>query len=145
MPYQRILVPIDGSDTSNKALAAAIRFATEHGSKLRLVHKVDELAYVSGFEYSGDVLGMTRSAAQKILEDGQALVKAAGVEAETRVIEFPGQRLGETIAAEARECQADLIIVGTHGHRGLSRVLLGSGAEQIIRLAPVPVLVVRGD
>ena len=54
-----------------------------------------------------------------------------------------GARLGETVADAARNWKADLIIVGTHGRRGLGRVLLGIGAEQIIRQAPVHVLVVR--
>jgi nucleotide-binding universal stress UspA family protein len=54
-------------------------------------------------------------------------------------------RLGEAVAREAQQWDADLIAVGTHGRRGLGRVLLGSGAEQIIRVAPVPVLVIRGE
>ena len=49
------------------------------------------------------------------------------------------------VLAEARSWQADLIVVGTHGRRGIGRVLMGSGAEQVIRIAPVPVLVIRGD
>jgi hypothetical protein len=59
--------------------------------------------------------------------------------------DFPAQRLGQTIATEAAQWGADLIVVGTHGRRGFERMLLGSGAEQILRLAPVPVLVVRGS
>ena len=51
--------------------------------------------------------------------------------------------MGETVANAARLWNADLIVVGTHGRRGVGRMLLGSGAEQIVRLAPVPVLVVR--
>ena len=54
-----------------------------------------------------------------------------------------GQRLGETAADAAKRWNADLLVVGTHGRRGIGRMLLGSGAEQIIRLAPVPTLVVR--
>jgi nucleotide-binding universal stress UspA family protein len=53
--------------------------------------------------------------------------------------------LGESVADEAADWGADLVVLGTHGRRGLGRVLLGSGAEQVIRLCPVPVLVVRGD
>ena len=52
-------------------------------------------------------------------------------------------RLGEAVVQEADQYSADLIVVGTHGRRGLGRVLLGSGAEQVIRLSPIPVLVIR--
>jgi nucleotide-binding universal stress UspA family protein len=65
------------------------------------------------------------------------------VPADTRLVESRGPRLGDAVAAEAREWEADLVVVATHGRRGLGRVLLGSGAEQVIRQAPVPVLVVR--
>jgi nucleotide-binding universal stress UspA family protein len=53
--------------------------------------------------------------------------------------------LPEVVADEARRWQADLIVVGTHGRRGVGRMLLGSGAEQVIRMAPVPVLVIRSE
>jgi len=66
------------------------------------------------------------------------------VDSDSLLAEIPGIRLGETVAIQAREWKADLIVVGTHGRKGLGRVLLGSGAEQVIRTAPVPVLVVRG-
>ena len=52
---------------------------------------------------------------------------------------------GEAVAEESTVWDADLVVVGTHGRRGLSRVLLGSGAESVLRLATVPVLVIRGD
>ena len=72
-----------------------------------------------------------------------AVAGSAGVPADTRLVEASGARLGETVASEARAWEADLVVVGTHGRRGLGRVLLGSGAEQVIRQAPVPVLAVR--
>ena len=64
---------------------------------------------------------------------------------ETRLLEHNARRLGESIAHCAQEWQADLIVVGTHGRRGMGRLLLGSGAEQIIRLATAPVLVIRAS
>lgn len=143
--YKRILVPIDGSETSTKALVAALQMARDNGGRVRLIHSVDELAYVTGFEYSGDLIKIARDYAAKILDDGLAMARSAGVEADTKLIDFPGQRLGQTVTAEASEWNADLIVVGTHGRRGLGRVLLGSGAEQIIRMSPVPVLVIRGE
>jgi nucleotide-binding universal stress UspA family protein len=54
-----------------------------------------------------------------------------------------GRRLGEAIADEAGTWNADLVVIGSHGRRGLQRLLIGSGAEQVLRLSPVPVLLVR--
>ena len=143
--FKRILVPVDGSDTSKKALAVALEMARDSNGRVRLFHAVDELAYVTGFEYSGDVIKIAQQAASKVLEEAAGIAKAAGVQNDTRLVEFPGQRLGDTVAEEARNWEADLIVVGTHGRRGLGRVILGSGAEQIIRVAPIPVLTIRGE
>jgi nucleotide-binding universal stress UspA family protein len=145
--YQRILIPTDGSATSAKALAAAIDLAKRFGARLLLVHAIDELAYRSGYQdfggYSADLPALMRESGAKILAEGVAGAKAAGVEADCELFDKFGERLGETVANAARAWKADLIVVGSHGRRGLGRVLLGSGAEQIIREAPVPVLVLR--
>jgi nucleotide-binding universal stress UspA family protein len=141
--YKRILVPIDGSDTSNRALVAALQLARENGGRVRLLHTIDDLAFVSAFEYPGQVLVAARKGGAKALEDALAIANASGVPADTRLSEVTGQRLGEVVADEARSWQADLVVIGTHGRRGVSRMLLGSGAEQVLRLSPVPVLAVR--
>ena len=130
--FKRILVPVDGSATSNKALTAALQLARDSGGRVRVTHSLDELAYLSGFEYSGEVLKIARESAAKVLDDAQ-------------LVDQPGQRLGQTVSEAALAWEADLIVVGTHGRRGIGRVLMGSGAEQVIRIAPVPVLVIRGD
>ena len=143
--YKRILVAVDGSPTATKALVAALQLAREQFGRVRLVHAVDELAYVTGFEYGGDLVKIVRACAALVLEAAAAVAASAGVEAETSLAENTGQRLGDLIADEARGWGADLIVVGTHGRRGIGRALLGSGAEQIIRQAPVPVLVIRGE
>lgn len=143
--YRRILVPVDGSATSNKALVAALNIARDGDGRLRLVHVVDPLAYLTGFEAGGDIYSMIRGAGERILADALAMAQSAGTNVDTKMIDEPGQRLGETIAREAEEWKADLVVVGTHGRHGVRRMLLGSGAEQVIRLAPVPVLVIRGS
>jgi nucleotide-binding universal stress UspA family protein len=147
--YKRILVPVDGSETANKALVAALQLARDFGGQVRLVHAVEELTYLTGYEqygdYSGDLIRIMRETGTRILSDAMAIAKAAGVEADNMLFETFGERLGETVADAAKRWNANLIVVGTHGRRGVGRVLLGSGAEQIIRLAPVPVLVVRSD
>ncbi|MGA8786019.1 MAG: universal stress protein [Polaromonas sp.] len=147
--YKRILVPVDGSETSNKALVTALQLAKDAGGRVQLIHVVEELAYLSGYEqfggYSDDLFKVMRENGTKVLDDGLAIAQAAGVEAEKILFDDFGGRLAELVADAAKQWNADLIVVGTHGRRGVGRVLLGSGAEQIIRLAPVPILVVRSS
>lgn len=143
--YKRILVPVDGSAISNKALTAALQLARDSGGRVRLLHSIDELAYLTGFEYTGPVLQVARENAAKVLDDAMAIAEAAGVPADQQLVDQPGQRLGQTVADAALAWEADLVVVGTHGRRGIGRVLMGSGAEQVIRMASVPVLVVRGE
>jgi nucleotide-binding universal stress UspA family protein len=143
--FHKILLPVDGSTTSNRALEMALKLASGGSVRLHLIHAVDELAYMSGYEYAADLFAMARDYGQKILDEAVQKAKSAGVEVDMKLIDLPAQRLGETVATEAREWGADLIVVGTHGRKGIGRVFLGSGAEQIIRLAPVPILVVRGE
>ena len=147
--YKRILVPVDGSATSSQALATAITLATTFKSRLRLVHVMEDATYLSGYDqfadYSGDLLRVMRENAAKILDEGMALARSAGVEVDTMLFDRSGERLGDTVADAVKLWGADLIVLGTHGRRGIGRVLMGSGAEQIIRVAPVPVLVVRSS
>jgi nucleotide-binding universal stress UspA family protein len=143
--YKRILVPVDGSATSNKALTAALQLARDSGGRVRVLHSLDELAYLSGFEYSGEVIKVARENASKVLDDAIAIANAAGLPTDKQLVDQPGQRLGQTVSDAALAWEADLVVVGTHGRRGIGRVLMGSGAEQVIRMAPVPVLVIRGD
>jgi nucleotide-binding universal stress UspA family protein len=143
--YKRILVPVDGSDTSTKALVAALQLARDAGGRVRLVHALDELSYVSGYDYGADVLALARERANQVLNNALEVAKASGVPADVKLLEAPGQRLGDVVADAALGWEADLVVVGTHGRRGLGRVLLGSGAEQVIRSAPVPVLSIRGE
>ncbi len=145
--YQRILVPVDGSPTSGLALQSAISLAKSAGGRIRLLHVVEELAYATGFDqyggYSADLIDAMKQAGAAILKKDTEMVAAAGVEVDNMLYDKFGERLGDTVAAAAKLWNADLIVVGTHGRRGIGRMLLGSGAEQVVRQAPVPVLVVR--
>jgi nucleotide-binding universal stress UspA family protein len=143
--FNRILVAIDGSPTSNKALAAAVELARSHGWRSLFVHSADELQYMSGLDSSAEVGAIVRTNGEKVLKEAASAAAAAGVEAECHLVDEPGQRLGDIVAHEALSWKADLVVVGTHGRHGVGRVLLGSGAEQIIRLSPVPALVIRAD
>lgn len=143
--FRKILVPVDGSSTANKALNYALQLAQDSHCQLRALYAVDELAYLSSYEYSGELLASARLQGSQVLQDAVQAAQAKNVPVDTRLVDHPGQRLGQTVADEATLWGADLIVVGTHGRRGIGRVLLGSGAEQIVRMAPVAVLTVRGD
>lgn len=142
--FKKILVPIDGSQTASKALDYALKLAQADQAEVRLVYCIDELSLLSNHEYSGEIAQLARENGHKVLESGMALASTAKVKADTRLIDRVGQRLGESVADAAGEWGADLVVLGAHGRRGIGRVLLGSGAEQVMRMSPVPVLMVRG-
>jgi len=142
--YQRILVPVDGSAASNSGLDEAIRLARLAGGRLRLVHVVDDLVLSTGLEFATcDVVGILVDAGAKILSAAKAKVEASGVAVDTFLSETLAERVSDVVVAQARQWNADLIVIGTHGRRGVRRLLIGSDAEQIVRAAPVPVLLVR--
>ena len=145
--FKRILVAVDGSATSALALQEAIQLAKEQQAQLRIAHVVDE-ATLNWPETGdvGEVQEAFRKSGRKILEKADATARAAGVTAEAKIIEVEtfGHRVADMIAAEAEAWPADLIIIGTHGRRGLNRLLLGSVAEGVTRVATKPVLLIRG-
>ncbi len=145
--YQKLLVPVDGSPTSNRGLEEAIRLATLTHGRLRLVHVVDDLSFslATGAYggYSGDLLDVLRSGGSEILAQAAAKVEAAGLEVDTVLHETMTGSVSGVITREASDCGADLIVLGTHGRRGVGRMVLGSSAESVVRYAPVPVLLVR--
>lgn len=145
--YDRILVPIDGSPTSEHALAEAVKLAKLCSATVRLVHVVDPLSHVTGFErpdvYVSEIVPAMRRAAEALLGKARDGVAAGGVPAETALVESLGERVSEVVLDQARSWPADLIVIGTHGRRGVDRVLMGSDAEQVARRSPVPVLLVR--
>lgn len=141
--YRRIVVPFDGSGTAMKALVAGLNIARDGGGEVLILHVVDALAYMTGFEASAQVYTLARDGAERVLAEAAEVAAAAGVAAQTRLVDEPGERLGERVAREAQAWGADLVVVGTHGRRGIKRVLLGSGAEEIIRMSALPVLTIR--
>jgi nucleotide-binding universal stress UspA family protein len=145
--YQRILVAIDGSTTSLRGLDEAIRLARVTGGTLLLVHIVDELKYVTGFEtfaaYGSDLLPLMTKAGEEILQQGGERAAKAGVPVETVLYTSLAGRVCDIVVEQATAWGAELIVIGTHGRKGVGRVLMGSDAEQVLRLAPVPVLLVK--
>lgn len=144
--YKRILVPIDGSSTANLALREAIALASRGGVTLRLVHVVDKLEFAPTVETAramAERRKLLRKNGKSILERARADALKQGVVVETLLLESPGGRVAENIVEHAAKWSADLIAIGTHGRRGINRLMMGSDAEQVVRTSPVPVLVVR--
>ena len=145
--YDRILVPIDGSPTSERALAEAVGLARLCSATLRLLHVMDPLTHITGYErpevFVREIEPALRKAAQDLLAKARDRVAGERVKAETALVDSVGQRVSDVILEQAAAWPADLIVIGTHGRRGVDRVLMGSDAEQIARRAPVPVLLVR--
>jgi nucleotide-binding universal stress UspA family protein len=146
--YQRILVPVDGSPTSERGLDEAIQLARLTGGRLRLLHVVDGLSVAMGssagfMPVAPDTFSLLREGGDQILANARTRVEAATIPVDTVLDDTLGGRICDLVVAQARQWPADLIVIGTHGRRGVGRVLMGSDAEQVLRLAPVPVLLVR--
>jgi nucleotide-binding universal stress UspA family protein len=145
--YKKILVPVDGSATSTLGLNEAIRIAKCVGGQIRLVHFVNEfvLDYVYGSGgYAMDVIDLLRKGGRSVLERARATVQEQGITPECVLRESMGGRAADLIFTDAAEWGANLIVMGTHGRRGLARVAMGSDAEEVVRSTTVPVLLVRG-
>lgn len=149
--YRRILVPIDGSPTSNRGLDEAIGLASDQKAKICLLHVVDELIVTGGVDgmmymppsYIDEFVRALRAGGKKLLGRAEAKVRTRGIEVEAVLLETVGRRVADLIIRQARKWRADVIVLGTHGRRGLSRVVMGSDAELVLRETPVPVLLVR--
>ena len=145
--YKKILVPIDGSPASNLGLNEAIKLAKDQGAKLRLFHLVDEYVAVSSMDGvtldTGDLLDALRQTGKKIVAKAEAQARRHGLTPEAVMLESFGGRAADFIVQQAKKWGADLIVLGTHGRRGVKRLVMGSDAEQVIRTTPVPVLLVR--
>jgi len=147
--YKRILVAIDGSDTSNTALNEAIKLAKDQGAAIRIIHVVDLVPTFTDLETPSQFVQFQealRQIGQKTLSDALALAEKSAIQTEglMHVIETPGEHVYDAIAEEAVRWPADLIVIGTHGRRGIRRFILGSVAEGVARVATKPVLLVRG-
>lgn len=146
--YERILVPVDGSSTSDIALREAIKLASGQKAELRIVYVIEDVVPMWDMEFLSinEIREAIRQTGRRVLAKAGAMVREAGIKAETKLIETrsPGERIASLIAAEAKAWPADLIVIGTHGRRGVDHLLMGSVAEGVVRASLVPVLLIRG-
>lgn len=145
--YQRILVPVDGSPTSDRGLDEAIRLARMAGAQIRLIHVIDNLSMalsMDGYTVNpAALLDVLREAGTEIVQRARDKVAAQGVAVDTALHDNFEGAVHDVVVAQAQSWKADLIVIGTHGRRGVGRMFLGSSAERILRTATVPVLLVR--
>lgn len=147
--YTRIFVAIDSSDTAKKALDEALRLAVALKTSLCIAHALDEGPLVQHGLGIGTFIDIDRikaemrKAAQVLLEQAASAANTAGIAAEQCLMESEDKRPAEQIVAAAQAWGADLIVVGTHGRHGVDRLLVGSVAENMSRLATTSLLMVR--
>ena len=146
--FRRILHATDFSSASRPALTQAIALARQNRAALRVVHALPPLALAVGGDFAfvppqtyEAIDRRARQHAQKQLTARVGRARKAGVRATALLLDGAPH---EQVPRAARRMRADLIVIGTHGRTGVSKVLLGSVAERLVRLAPCQVLTVRG-
>lgn len=142
--YKRILVPLDGSDTSERGLREAIGIAHRQRTHLILLHVIDNfptLREIASNESIEQLQARRRSAAEELLSHAERLAHKSQVQTQTSVC-IAADTLSDTIVDTATKTGCELIVIGTHGRSGIRRGLLGSVAEGVSRRSPVPVMLV---
>jgi nucleotide-binding universal stress UspA family protein len=144
--YRRILVPLDQSTTSQRGLQEAIQLAKAFDASLVLLHVVEYfpmMADMTGTVVLEQVATQMRTAGQQLLQRAHEAARSAGVASETHLEDVAAARVCDVVVQHAQDHRCDLIVMGTHGRRGVEHALLGSDAERVLRQAPCAVLVVR--
>lgn len=144
LTIKRILVPIDFTETSDKAFDFALELAERFGASVTAMHayEIPVIGFPDGaLVATVDIASRIQESGRKGLDAAVAARKARGIPIESVLREGPAW---EEIRALAEELPADIIVIGTHGRRGIARALLGSVAENVIRTTKVPVLTIHG-
>jgi nucleotide-binding universal stress UspA family protein len=146
--YRRILVPVDGSRTSMVGLKHALGLAKDQRAVLRILNVVeDNLTTPLMVDFPAEDLAALMESMQEAgtaaLKEAADIATIASAKADTIMVRAHGRNVSDVILEQARAFRADLIVMGTHGRRGLNRLVLGSDAERVLRESPVPVLLIR--
>lgn len=125
--YKRVLVPVDGSEIADRALDEAINLTKGHAVELKIVF-----------------IGSDDESSHEVIETAMTRAVNAGLQPESGLLgKFETEEIADVILQGAKEWGADLIVMATHGRRGVAHLILGSVTEGVIRTSPIPVLVVR--
>ncbi|VVC76047.1 TRAP-T-associated universal stress protein TeaD [Aquicella siphonis] len=146
--FKRIMVAVDTSKSANSALAKAIKLAKEQKAKLCIIHVIDYSPLMMGGEGINieALQKSTKDLGQIILNRAVARAKRKGMKAETRLIDKSGESMSHIAAMiikTAKKWRASLLVVSSHAYKGVSRIMLGSVAEEIIRNTNIPVLLIQ--
>ena len=148
MPYTHLLVPTDGSDLSVRALDQAIGLARALGARLTVLHARPPVPLpILGLGDAIDpatidtLLQASRESAERVMTEALAQVRHAGLEPGQQAVEHASPHAA--IVTAARELGCDLVVMASHGRRGLEGLLLGSETQKVLATSPCPVLVVR--
>lgn len=146
--YRRILVPVDGSPTATLGLKHALDLAKEQGALLRILNVVEDILTAPLMvDFPAQDLATLRESMQesgkKALKEATEIAAMASAKPDTLLVRARGRNVSDVILEQAKTWRADLIVMGTHGRRGLNRLVLGSDAERVLRESAVPVLLIR--
>lgn len=143
--FKHILVPVDGSETSTKAVAKAVGLAKAFGSVVTVLYVIDPYPFTgvgADFAYGqAQYLSAATAEANQALDEAKKVFEDAGVQVNTLLGE--GHAVHEGIGRVLSSVDADLIVMGSHGRRGLEKLMLGSVTQRVLGVVHVPVLVVR--
>jgi nucleotide-binding universal stress UspA family protein len=151
--FRKILVAFDGSDAARRGLTTALGLAADQRAELFVLHVLDGMpagwsAYVDEqfrpARVEALLLGL-RASGQRALDEAQAMTSRQGVVTTPLLVDARGRSVADVILAQVRETGADVVVLGTHGREGMSRLVMGSAAEHVLRHADVPVLLVRAS
>ena len=144
--FKTILVAVDGSAVSNLGLEEAISLAAELGATLCVLHVIEEFVLAKELrlpDFVGGLLEALRDTGKKILAEAVNEAEQRDVITRSILAEATRGPVADMIIQQAKQCCADMIVLGTHGRRGMSRLVMGSDAEGVVLQATVPVLLVR--
>lgn len=143
---KNILVPIDLSPITDTTVEFAARFAKGFGSKIWLVHVAapdpDFVGFGTGPKYVRDQRADELNKEHVLIQSMAENLRAKGISAEALLVQGP---TSETIIEEAKQLEADLIIMGSHGHGAIYKTFVGSISQQVLGESPVPVLIIPAD
>ena len=144
--YKRLYVPIDDSSTSKRALDEAVRFLKGSDAVLKVVHVIDLAQYGWGgaeFLDATELQKNIKEAGENVLKGAIEWLGEQGVTCETALLESWGDKIAEVLVEDADKWDADLIVMGTHGHTALTEFMLGSVTAKVIHLTRIPLLLVK--
>ncbi|MCB1961151.1 MAG: universal stress protein [Rhodocyclaceae bacterium] len=146
--YKHILVAVDDSPTSTRTIGEAVALAKGSNAELTIVHAVDEALFS---HFTRTTLGSRDAVQSALIKEGQAVLdgavaiaQAAGATPKAQLLTSEHLSTSEQIVHAVKDLHADLLVVGSHGRRGVQRIFLGSVAERLLRKVTISAMIVRG-